>query len=299
MTMLAKIYRTLFPASFRKHLYDAFLGKMLYALRHSKVRLSGRFWQVAGLFIKLSERQQALAFIGKHGITSYPADYSLKYKTQGISVEHDAALGLPWVLHNGRKLYFPANMKPEQVARLYRSLITEQDPKAAHRYVEDYASLKGYTLLDVGAAEGIFSLDVIELVDKVYLFEYEPYWLAPLKATFAPWQHKVEIVHRYVGDHDDEQFIRLDTLFEKETPSPLFLKMDIEGWERSALAGASALLQQNIRMRASVTVYHRPDDPAVIGGIFRNAGFGTTLNPGYIYWGKRLSTAIIRAEKQP
>lgn len=297
--MIARLYRTLLPAAFRKRLYEAFLGKMLHSLRHSKVRIQGLFQAFTGLFRSLNERQQALAFIGIHGITSYPGSYALKYQKQDVPVEWDQTLGLPWVLHNGRKLYFPANMKPEQVARLYRSLITEQDDAAAHRYVADYASLKGNTLLDVGAAEGIFSLDVIELVDKVYLFEYEPYWLAPLQATFAPWKHKVEIVHRYVGDHDDAQFIKLDTLFADATPSPLFLKMDIEGWERSALAGATSLLHKNINMRASVTVYHRPDDPQVIGNIFREAGFSTSFNPGYIYWGKRLSTAIIRAEKKP
>ncbi len=297
--MIARLYRILLPASFRKSLYEAFLGKMLHSLRHSKVRIKGVYQAFSGLFRKLNEREQALAFIGKHGITSYPGAYSLKYKTLPIKVEHDSALGLPWVLHNERKLYFPATMKAEQVTRLYRSLITEQDPEAAHRYVASYESLKGWTLLDVGAAEGIFSLDVIELVDKVYLFEYEPYWQAPLQATFAPWKHKVEIVHRYVGDRDNEQFIRLDTLFADATPPRLFLKMDIEGWERTALAGASALLHKNTEMRASVTVYHRPDDPAVIGGIFREAGFQTSFNPGYIYWGKRLSTALIRAEKKP
>ena len=76
----------------------------------------------------------------------------------------DNTNGLPYVFHNGRKLYFKRDMLAfAEVA--YRGLLIEQDKRSAHRYVDSYEELKGKTLLDIGAAEAIFTLDTIEYMD--------------------------------------------------------------------------------------------------------------------------------------
>ena len=62
----------------------------------------------------------------------------------------DNTNGLPYVFHNGRKLYFKRDMLA----------FTE----VAHRYVDSYEELKGKTLLDIGAVEAIFTLDTIEYI---------------------------------------------------------------------------------------------------------------------------------------
>lgn len=75
----------------------------------------------------------------------------------------DNTNGLPYVFHNGRKLYFKRDMLAfTEVA--YRGLLIEQDKRSAHRYVDSYEELKGKTLLDIGAAEAIFTLDTIEYI---------------------------------------------------------------------------------------------------------------------------------------
>ena len=91
---------------------------------------------------------------------------------QHYEVNVDNTNGLPYVYHNGKKLYFKRDMLASAEA-VYRGLLIEQDKRSAHRYVDSYEELKGKTLLDIGAAEAIFTLDTIECIDHAYLFECE------------------------------------------------------------------------------------------------------------------------------
>ena len=97
--------------------------------------------------------------------------------------------------------------------------------------MDSYEELKGETLLDIGAAEAVFTLDTIDYIDRAYLFECDEAWIEALEATFAPWNDKIMIVRKYVSDVDDDNNITLDTFFQDEGRpiDNLFLKMDIEG----------------------------------------------------------------------
>lgn len=57
------------------------------------------------------------------------------------------------------------------------------------------ASVANSIVADIGTAEGIFALNIIHSVKKVYLFECDPEWIIPLEKTFAPWINKIEIVN--------------------------------------------------------------------------------------------------------
>ena len=91
----------------------------------------------------------------------------------------------------------------------YRGLLIEQDKRSAHRYVDSYEELKGETLLDIGAAEAVFTLDTIDYIDRAYLFECDEAWIEALEATFAPWNDKIMIVRKYVSDVDDDNNLSL------------------------------------------------------------------------------------------
>ena len=113
----------------------------------------------------------------------------------------------------------------------YRGLLIEQDKRSAHRYVDSYEELKGKTLLDIGAAEAIFTLDTIEYIDHAYLFECDESWIKALEATFAPYKEKITIVRKYVSDVDEEDNITLDT-FVREAGNLLdnvFLNVELDG----------------------------------------------------------------------
>ena len=295
--MVAKLYRNLIPASIRQTIYDNFLGSILYHLRHFRVHLKSKFTFLFSCFLPKTEENVALAFIGRHGITSYPYPYSLDYKNLKTNVLTDNTEGLSYVMHNGKKLYFPNAFTREKIETLYSELITEQDSRSAHRYVVSYNELTGKTLLDIGSAEGMFSLDTIEFVDHVYLFEYESFWQAALKATFAPWSNKVTIIENYVGDKTQGIFITIDDFLKDKQRDNLFIKMDIEGAEQSALNGALKTLKDGKNIHVAVCTYHKPEDPEKISALLGSLGYSYTFTPGLLYWGKRLSKALIRGKK--
>jgi hypothetical protein len=145
-----------------------------------------------------TDYNKALAFMGRHGLSSYPAPYVLDYNNRTVNLEFDNDKQMHYCMHNGKKLYFTSTFGKAQIIKLYKSLITEQDIRSAHRYVENYEDLKGITLLDVGSAEGIFTLDNIEKLEHAYLFEVEPFWIDALHATFEPWKEKVTIITQHL-----------------------------------------------------------------------------------------------------
>jgi len=210
-------------------------------------------------------------------------------------VNVDNTNGLPYVYHNGKKLYFKRDMLASAEA-VYRGLLIEQDKRSAHRYVDSYEEVKGKTLLDIGAAEAIFTLDTIECIDHAYLFECDESWIEALEATFAPYKEKITIVRKYVSDVDDEDNITLDTFFRDEGKSidNLFLKMDIEGYERKALEGAVHILEHGRQVGGSVCIYHLHDDKKVIESELKKFNLKINIQPGYLYFEKEMRSAIIR-----
>lgn len=294
--MLLQLYRKLIPLYFRQKMYDWLVGDVVFFFRHFSVILNAKARHWFRFAFPASDRNMALAFIGKHGITSYPYPYMLEYRNRAVEVLVDLERQLPYVMHNGHKLFFPKGHTTPRIEKDYRALITEQDPRSAHRYVKSYDELKGKTLLDVGAAEGIFSLDTIELTHHTILFECVDYWQPALEATFAPWRNKVTIVKKFVGDKTHNNYISLDDFLGND-PNNLFLKMDIEGAERLALAGASRLLKESKNMQLAICTYHRPGDPEFMDHLLRQNGFATEFTDGLMYWNKRLSKGLIRAKR--
>ncbi|MFN5168684.1 MAG: hypothetical protein ACK5DD_03610 [Cyclobacteriaceae bacterium] len=296
--MITKLYRSIVPLSVRQRVYDQFLGRLVFFARHADVIARSKFTTLFQSLLPRTAANAAFAFIGRHGITSYPGDYAIKYRSFPVRIYRDEAQKLPFVLHHDRKLFFPAFYTDEKILRDYRALLTEQDIESAHRYVRSYDELKDRTLLDIGAAEGIFALDSIEQVRKVVLFECMDYWQAPLRATFGPWLHKVEIVPRFVGaTSDNSQWISIDNYLAVDASDSLFIKMDIEGGEREALAGASRVLASNSDIQVAVCTYHRPGDPEFLQRLLERNNFVTEFTPGVMYWNKRVSQGVIRGRK--
>ena len=292
--MLASLYRKLLPLQIRQSIYDYFLGHVVFFFRNIGIITKSKLAWLFGFLMPKSEENLALAFMGKHGLTSYPYPYALEYQNS-VAVEKDAR-NLPYVTHNGKRLYFPEFYSIEKVQKDYTALLIEQDERAAHRYVRAYEELKGRTLIDVGAAEASFALDTIELTKHVFIFECMEHWQKPLQATFEPWKDKVTIVKQYVGDKTSGAFVTIDDFLAQQSRDNLFIKMDIEGAERMALAGAQKTLQSGKNIQLSVTTYHRPGDPEYIKNLLEGYGFKTEFSDGLMYWNKRFSKGIIRAK---
>jgi len=295
--MISKFYRKLLPEPFRIKLYRLFLGRILTFLRNFNVIIRSKFIFLFGWLLPKTDKNKAYAFMGKYGITSYPYPYMLEYKKLDIIPFFEKSLNLPFVMHNKKRLYFPEEYSSEKMIKDYRALIIEQDERSAHRYVKSNELLRNKTLLDIGSAEGIFALDTIELVNHVFLFEYSEKWLKALEATFTPWKEKVTIVRKYVCDSDNEENLSLDNFLKDKTYQDLFVKMDIEGAELSALNGMKHILRSG-NVYTAICTYHRKGDPENISGLFESLGYSFEFTSGLIYWNKRLSKGLIRCYKK-
>jgi hypothetical protein len=294
--MLTKLYRKYVPEPIRDKIYMAFLGYFLFFVRNFKESLKCVYIYLFQSILPKTPQNELYAFMGKYGLTPYPYPYWLKYKRLPVDCFWDDQLEMYYVLHLGKRLYYPQNFNnlKNDLFYNYRSLLAEQDVNSPHRYVKDLNRLSGKTLLDIGAAEGILSLEVIETVEHVYLFECEENWIKALNATFAPWKDKITLISKYVSDKNDESNITIDYFLEGKNKNNLFLKMDIEGYEQMALKGASNTLKDVKDLDFSICTYHRKNDTVEIEKIFKTHLFETEFTDGFLYFEKDLRKAIIR-----
>ena len=155
--------------------------------------------------------------------------------------------------------------------------------------------MKDDVLADIGAAEGNFSLSVIEKIRKVYLFEYDREWVEALNATFAPWPDKAEIINKFVSDSDDESHIRFDTFF-KEKKDITFLKIDVDGAEAIVLKSCNEVFKGREHIKIALCTYHRNNDEKDFTLLLENYGFDITPSKGYMihYYDKKMAAPYLR-----
>jgi hypothetical protein len=174
--------------------------------------------------------------------------------------------GLPYVIHQDKKLYFIKKPTNKALKNHYLSLLEEQSQGSPHVYVTDDFDIKeGDVLYDIGSAEGIFALSNIEKVSRVVLFEGDESWINVLQSTFEPWKEKVTIVPKYVSDINSDQYITIDAFIEEygDQFSPDFIKIDVEGAEMNVLKGMVNCISKK-KFKMAVTTYHYQDDYANI-----------------------------------
>lgn len=215
----------------------------------------------------------------------YPYPFCEKYlHGLGDVAVRRGAEGLPYVMHGGKRLFFPVHWGQGGdglIAYKYRYLCMEQDPESSHCYLTPALRETRFdALVDAGCAEGMLALEMIDQVERAVLVECDSAWLPALEATFAPWRHKVTIVPKKLSDTDGADSITLKTLAEDYDIHNALLKMDVEGYERQALAGAG-----NLKAYASAVLccaYHRADDAAVLSGGLLRHGYRVEFSKGYM-----------------
>ena len=168
--------------------------------------------------------------------------------------------------------------------------------QATDIYRSEHSGVRpGDIVLDCGAHYGLFTRNALRSgASKVIAIEPAPLTLECFRRNLAQEIADGRVVVYPKGVWDKDDFLELNINHHEsgansfvvhrdgDTPSealPLttidkivdelqlprvdFIKMDIEGAERNALAGAAQTLKQ-FRPRMSITTYHRPDDPKVV-----------------------------------
>jgi hypothetical protein len=242
------------------------------------------------------EHREVLKFLENNELTIFPYPFNDNYSADSIEVFNDQEKGLKYVLQDGKRLYFKRRWSEARIRRAYSDLLREQDLNSPHRYLTNTFSIGNDDVMaDIGAAEGNFSLSVIEKIKKVYLFEYDREWAEALNATFAPWADKVVIINKYVSDRDDESHVRFDTFFGHNNDIT-FLKIDVDGAESVVLDSCNEVFKRQIPFRVALCTYHKNNDEKEFTSLFKNHGFTVTPSKGYMihYYDKKMKAPFLR-----
>ncbi|MCR5214367.1 MAG: FkbM family methyltransferase [Eubacterium sp.] len=219
----------------------------------------------------------------KYEKSDYPID--LRKRNGSFYINHK--------LYNGKikKLYMPLGKGPGNCKLYYQSLLLDQDINSPHRYLleDNYNYIKSLhgTVLDLGAAEGNFTLEMEELSDRIYCFEPDENMKYALTKTISPFNSKVTIVSKYVGDEIDvkNNITSIDGYFENDIPKDIsVIKMDIEGFEQAALRGMKRTLEANPQAVLLICAYHQPQAEAEIRDILESMGYTVTARKGYMFF---------------
>jgi len=242
------------------------------------------------------EQREVLGFLEKNEIKIFSYPFNENYSPEKIEVFTDAGKGLKYVIQDGKRLYFKRRWSESRIRRAYCDLTREQDPESPHRYLTDSFSIgENDVLADIGAAEANFSLAVVEKVKKIYIFEYDKEWIEAAKATFEPWADKVEIINKYVSDHDDESNLNFGAFY-NERKDITFLKIDVDGAEASVLRSCDVIFRSPDKVKMALCTYHKNNDEKDFTALLKSHGFEVTPSKGYMinYYDKKMKAPYLR-----
>lgn len=252
------------------------------------------------------DQRSILSFLKTNNLAVFPYKFPEEYKATDIEIFTDTERNLFYMLWEGKKLYYKKGGGLKKAQEYFNSLRLEQDVRSPHRYLtRNFDVEENDVVVDVGAAEGNFSLSVIERVKHVYLFEMDENWIEALEATFAPWKDKVTVVQKFVSDKTFDNRITLDDFF-GDKGAVDFIKGDVEGVEADVLNGALGLIDKQKKLKVAICTYHRQEDAETLNTMLTNLGFKNSFSDGYMiyYYGRSnvvrepfLRRAVLRAVK--
>lgn len=226
------------------------------------------------------EIEEAVTYLKCFPLKTFCSTFVDNYHWEEVEVLFDKSNGLRYVIHEGKRLYFIRSYNDRTVKYCYSGLLAEQDHNSPHCYLgTDFKVETDDVMLDVGSAEGIFSLTHIEKLKHVVLFERDPHWVEALEATFAPWKDKVTVVRKYVSDCDDDENVTIDSYLSQNTHRPTFLKVDVEGAEQRVLNGMQKTLALT-GIKLALCTYHKQEDYDQFTPYLTERGFSWSASKG-------------------
>lgn len=181
------------------------------------------------------------------------------------------------------KLYWPGSFT---IDRLDQVVAETFDTNDWHYYQKEHTEVHhGEIILDIGTAEGLMPLTVIDKCKHVYMVEPSVAFCNTLHKTFKDYQDKTTIFNYAVGNEDgvinfDENSLdgtvskensenlnkieihKIDTIL-NQNQKITYLKADIEGFEQEMLKGAAETIKRN-KPKIAITTYHTQNNPKEI-----------------------------------
>ena len=185
-------------------------------------------------------------------------------------------------------LYWP---KGFSLYRLYQVVAETFDKNDWHYYQKEKTEIEqGEILLDIGTAEGLFPLTVIDKCTHIYMIEPSRVFNRCLQKTFENKKDKITLFNVAVGNTDGEipfdensldgkvtsetadaaytiNINKIDTLLKDKKIT--YLKADIEGFEMEMLKGAEEVIKAN-KPKIAITTYHTENNPDEIISVIKS-----------------------------
>lgn len=182
-----------------------------------------------------------------------------------------------------KKIFWPAKFS---ISRLNQVVAESFDTNDWHYYQKEHTEINaGEIILDIGTAEGLLPISVIDRCEHIYMIEPSKLFCDCLHKTFSEFKEKTTIFNVAVGNIDgiinfDENSLegmisnentassqeirinKIDTLL-NNNQSITYLKADIEGFELEMLKGAEQTIKAN-KPKIAITTYHTQNNPKEI-----------------------------------
>lgn len=232
--------------------------------------------------------EEKLYIRNKGYLQLYPYEFSENYDKDTINIVWDEELNSKYVLHKGHKLFWP-DWEDEKIKNNYNQLLMEQSEESPHQYYSEKIAVEdGDIFVDIGAAEGMVSLDIVEKAKEVFIIEASDEWVTSLKNTFHDYMYKIHIIKKYAGYKCDNETISIDDLLSDYSSENIFLKLDVEGMELEVLGGMINTLSNN-QCKVSCATYHYDDEFSEVKRFFDIFDYDTEVSDGYMpfYFGKQ------------
>ncbi len=269
--------------------YDAIYKQIINEFPHFEGKVEGPNFFIKQSILKRYENNnekeitEIIDYIKENDLKIFNYDFCEKYENIQIQLYWDKVYKMYYVLHHDKKLYFSRKINTEEyVRKYYSSILMEQDEKSPHRYLTpDFNIEEGNIVIDAGAAEGYFALEIIDKVKKIYLIEADKDWIEALKITFKDYEDKVVIIKAFLSSYDEGDITCLDTLIKEPID---FLKMDIEGSELDALFGAKEVIKNSPKMKLAACTYHSDYDFLLLETFMKKNKFDYKPSSGYMWF---------------
>ncbi len=231
-------------------------------------------WALLRAYCSPGHPSVAVADFVRHGLLRPPCTVIGPRYVESIREEHDDLVvsfrGIP------TPLYWP---KRYPMFDLYKVATETFDQSDWHFYeVPETVVQVGDTVLDCGAAEGMFALRVLGRAGRMALFEPLASWAPILRRTFAD-RPDVEVASLGLSDIEgraevegellrgalvksDKGAIPVTTIDRWVTERGWridYIKADLEGFEHRVIRGAAETIRRD-RPKIAITVYHPGND---------------------------------------
>lgn len=229
-----------------------------------------------------NELQEVIDYVAGNGVRMYCYSFYDEYMNADTAIYFDEESGLYYGIYSNRRMYLSRKYDTLEKAKEYFQYVCmEQDKRSPHCYLTEHFYIsEGDFGIDVGTAEGIFALQVVDIAAHIYLIEADPDWCEALRLTFRSDQDKVTIIQGYASDRDEHMVLSLDRILGNRKID--FIKMDIEGAELKALCGSEQLIRRCMPKLAVCTYHYAEEEKKIRTWLETIGGYTVRNSVGYV-----------------